>query len=35
VELPPNARGAIADLLAQGDAEMYKNKQAMRNNTNH
>jgi diguanylate cyclase (GGDEF)-like protein len=35
VELPPDARGAIADLLARGDAEMYKNKQATRTTTNH
>ena len=35
VELPPDARGAIADLLARGDAEMYKNKQAMKNTNHH
>jgi diguanylate cyclase (GGDEF)-like protein len=35
VELPPDARGAIDDLLARGDAEMYKNKQAARITTNH
>ena len=31
VELPPGGDADIALLLAQGDAEMYKNKQAMRN----
>ena len=30
VELPPGAEADIAALLAQGDADMYKNKQAMR-----
>ena len=35
VELPPDAPCVIADLLAQGDAEMYKNKQAMSNTPHH
>ena len=32
VELPPDGEVDVASLLAQGDADMYRNKQATRNN---